>query len=87
MEKIRTMGGKSDFQFKINEKKELFIQYGMMTKPIKVKDEIIVLVRNRVKTNHPPIMQASYYNQKKWSECKNNRASPYIAQLILLAKI
>jgi hypothetical protein len=58
-----------------------------MIKPIKIKGEIIKQVRKRVNINSEAIKEASYYNQKRWLECKDNRASPYIAQLILLGKI
>lgn len=87
MEKITTMGGRSAFQFKLNDRNELYIQFGRMIKPIKIKGEIIEQVRKRVNVNSEAIKGASYYNQKRWLECKDNRASPYIAQLILLGKI
>jgi hypothetical protein len=83
---VPTIGGRSSFDY-LFEEDNLYIRFGKMIRPLRIKDNLIQKVRERVNENPEPIKKASHYNQKKWPECNNNRISPYIAQLILLGKI
>ena len=83
---VPTIGGRSSFDYLVKED-TLYIRFGKMKRPLRIKYNLIQKVRERVNENSEPIKQASYYNQERWSDCNNNRTSPYIAQLILLGKI
>lgn len=84
---IPTIGGRSTFDYSI-ENNVLYIRFGTLKNPIKVKDIHIKLVKEEVlKYKKEPRQRASFYNKPTWNDCPNNRLGPYIAQLVILSKI
>ena len=87
MKTVPTIGGRSYFDYIIKEN-NVFVRFGRIKKPIKVKNETVELVKKQVNDLiKKPVQRASFYNKKYWNGCPNNRISPYVAQLILLGKI
>lgn len=85
-----TLGGRSEFEYAI-ENGKLLLRFGRMTTFLVVKKDYIVKVKNRIdhlKDKNPKYKtQTSLYNKKLWKECPNNRTCPYVACLIINQKI
>ncbi len=88
--KQSTLGGRSEFEYAI-ENRKLLLRFGRMIDFLEVKEDYIVKVKNRIdylKDKKPKYKtQTSLYNKDKWDECPNNRTSPYVACLIINHKI
>jgi hypothetical protein len=86
----RTLGGRSEFEYTI-ENGKLLLRFGKMVTFLEVKEDYIQKVKNRIydlKDKNPKYKtQTSLYNKKIWGDCPNNRTCPYVACLIINQKI
>lgn len=87
----RTLGGRSEFEYAI-ENDKLLLRFGKMTTFLKVKEDYIKKVSKRIENlikhkNPKYSTQTSLYNKKIWLDCPNNRTCPYVACLIINQKI
>lgn len=81
----RTLGGRSEFEYAL-ENGKLLLRFGKMTTFLEVKSDWIQMVHKRIqKTNFSTM--TSNYNKDKWGDCPNNRTCPYVACLIINQKI
>lgn len=89
--KQTTLGGRSEFEYAI-ENDKLLLRFGKMTTFLKVKEDYIKKVSKRIENlikhkNPKYSTQTSLYNKKIWHDCPNNRTCPYVACLIINQKI
>lgn len=87
----RTLGGRSEFEYAL-ENGKLLLRFGGMTTFLVVKEDYLQKVKDRIKKlkkdeNPKYKTQTSLYNKKIWQDCPNNRTCPYVACLIINQKI
>lgn len=87
----RTLGGRSEFEYAL-ENGKLLLRFGRMTTFLVVKEDYLQKVKDRIKKlkkdeNPKYKTQTSLYNKKIWQDCPNNRTCPYVACLIINQKI
>lgn len=87
----RTLGGRSEFEYAL-ENGKLLLRFGRMTTFLVVKEDYLQKVKDRIKKlkkdeNPKYKTQTSLYNKKIWQDCPNNRTCPYVACLIINKKI
>jgi len=86
-----TLGGRSEFDYTV-ENGKLFLRFGKMSYFLRVKNEIIDAVQERInqlkKTEKEKYTTTtSLYNKPKWQECPNNRFCVYVACLLINKKL
>jgi hypothetical protein len=87
---IKTLGKRSCFEYYFDQEKlfKLHIRFGKNNNFIEVPTDVIIAVKDRVKSGTDiERVLTSFYNKPKWYKCPDNRTSPYVASLIINNKL